>query len=109
MRLNRQSKMQVEKVTDNTGYDSYAARVYRQQLDQVHAQQIVDRRQKIKEEEKVIEASRLNRYNEEQRIARNQRIFEYFKDTELYLFKIRALQLQENKNIQLGTKVDLYC
>jgi len=100
--------MEVNKVTNNTGYDSYAARVYRQQLDQVYAQQIVDRRQKIKEEEKAIEVSRLNRYNEEQRLARNQRIFDYFKDTELYLFKLRALQLQENKNIQLGTKVDIY-
>ena len=108
MRLNRQSKMQVDKVTNNTGYDSYAARVYRQQLDQVYAQQIVDRRQKIKEEEKAIEASRLNRYNEEQRLARNQRIFEQFKNMELYLFKCRELQLQENKNIQLGTKVDVY-
>jgi hypothetical protein len=72
-------------------------------------QQLTDRRQKIKEEEKAIEASRLNGYNEEQRIARNQRIFEQYKNTELYLFKLRALQLQENKNIQLGTKVDLYC
>ena len=109
MRLNRQSKMEVNKVTNNTGYDGYAARVYRQQLDQVHAQQIVDRRQKISEEEKAVEASRMNRYNEEQLLARNQRIFEQFKNMELYLFKQRALQLQENKNIQLGTKVDLYC
>ena len=109
MRLNRQSKMQVEKVTNNTGYDSYAARVYRQQLDQVHAQQLIDRRHKIKEEEKVVESSRLNRYNEEQRLKRNELIFQQFKDMELYLFKLRALQLQENKNIQLGTKVDLYC
>ena len=45
--------MEVTRVTNNSGYDSYAARVYRQQLDQVHAQQIVDRRQKIKEEEKL--------------------------------------------------------
>lgn len=109
MRLNRQSKMQVDRVTNNTGYDGYAARVYRQQLDQVHAQQLIDRRQKISEEEKAVEASRLNRYNEEQLLARNQRIFEQFKNMELYLFKQRALQLQENKNIQLGTKVDLYC
>ena len=101
--------MEVNKVTNNTGYDGYAARVYRQQLDQVHAQQIVDRRQKISEEEKAVEASRMNRYNEEQLLARNQRIFEQFKNMELYLFKQRALQLQENKNIQLGTKVDLYC
>jgi len=101
--------MQVNKVTNNTGYDGYAARVYRQQLDQVHAQQIIDRRHKISEEEKAVEASRLNRYNEEQLLARNQRIFEQFKNMELYLFKQRALQLQENKNIQVGTKVDLYC
>jgi len=101
--------MQVNKVTNNTGYDGYAARLYQQQLDQVNAQQIVDRKQKIKEEEKVIESSRLNKYNEEQRLARNQRIFEQFKNMELYLFKQRALQLQENKNIQVGTKVDLYC
>ena len=109
MRLNRQSKMQVNKVTNNNGYDGYAARLYQQQLDQVNAQQIVDRKHKIKEEETVIESSRLNQYNEEQRLARNQRIFEQYKNTELYLFKLRALQLQENKNIQLGTKVDLYC
>ena len=101
--------MQVDRVTNNTGYDGYAARVYRQQLDQVHAQQLIDRRQKISEEEKAVEASRLNRYNEEQLLARNQRIFEQFKNMELYLFKQRALQLQENKNIQVGTKVDLYC
>ena len=100
--------MQVNK-TNNAGYESYAARVYRQQLDLVHAQQIVDRRQKIKEEEKAVESSRLNRYNEEQILARNQRIFKQFKDMELYLFKCRQLELQENKNIQLGTKLDLYC
>ena len=101
--------MQVNKVTNNTGYDSYAARLYQQQLDQVHAQQIVDRKQKIKEEEKVIETSRLNRYNEEQRIARNQRIYNQYKEMELYLFQRRTFELQENKNIQLGIKVDLYC
>ena len=98
--------MQIEKVSNNTGY---ASRLYEQQLDQVRVQQLIDRRQKIKEEEKVVEAYRLNRYNEEQRIARNQRIFKHFKDMELYLFKCRQLVLQENKNIQLGTKVDLYC
>jgi len=108
MRLNRQSKMEVTRVTNNSGYDSYAARVYRQQLDQVHAQQIVDRRQKIKEEEKAIESSRLNQYNEEQRLARNQRIYNHYKDMELYLFQRRTFELQENKNIQLGTKVDIY-
>ena len=97
--------MQIEKVSNNTGY---ASRLYEQQLDQVRAQQLIDRRQKIKEEEKVVEAYRLNRYNEEQRIARNQRIFKQFKDMELYLFKCRELQLQENKNIQVGTKVDIY-
>lgn len=101
--------MQVDKVSNNTGYDGYAARVYRQQLDQVHAQQIVDRLQIISEEEKAVEASRLNRYNEEQILARNQRIFEQFKNMELYLFKCRQLDLQKNKNIQVGTKVDLYC
>lgn len=106
MRLNRQSKMQIEKVSNNTGY---ASKLYEQQLDQVRVQQLIDRRQKIKEEEKVIESSRLNRYNEEQRIARNLRIFKQFQDMEMYLFKCRQLELQENKNIQLGTKVDLYC
>ena len=98
--------MQVEKVSNNTGY---ASRLYDQQLDQVRVQQLIDRRQKIKEEEQVVEAYRLNRYNEEQRLARNQRIFEQFKDMELYLFQRRTFELQENKNIQLGTKVDLYC
>lgn len=106
MRLNRQSKMQVEKVSNNTGY---ASRLYEQQLDQVRVQQLIDRRQKIKEEEKVVEAYKLNRYNEEQRIARNQRIYNQYKDMELYLFQRRTFELQENKNIQLGTKVDLYC
>ena len=106
MRLNRQSKMQIEKVSNNTGY---ASRLYEQQLDQVRAQQLIDRRQKIKEEEKVIESSRLNRYNEEQRLKRNEFVFQQFKDIELYLFKCRQLELQENKNIQLGTNVDLYC
>ncbi len=98
--------MQVEKVSNNTGY---ASRLYTQQLDQVRVQQLTDRRQKIKEEEKAIEASRLNGYNEEQRIARNQRIYNQYKDMELYLFQRRTFELQENKNIQLGTKVDLYC
>ena len=106
MRLNRQSKMQIEKVSNNTGY---ASRLYEQQLDQVRAQQLTDRRQKIKEEDKVIEASRLNRYNEEQRLKRNEFVFQQFKDMELYLFKCGQLELQENKNIQVGTKVDLYC
>lgn len=106
MRLNRQSKMQVNKVSSNSGY---ASRLYEQQLDQVRAQQLIDRRQKIKEEEKVVEAYRLNRYNEEQRLKRNEFIFQQFKDMELYLFKCRQLELQKNKNIQLGTKVDLYC
>ena len=106
MRLNRQSKMQIEKVSNNTGY---ASRLYEQQLDQVRAQQLIDRRQKIKEEEKVVESYRLNRYNEEQRLKRNEFVFQQFKDMELYLFKCRQLELQENKNIQLGTKVDLYC
>ena len=98
--------MQVEKVSNNTGY---ASRLYEQQLDQVRVQQLTDRRQKIKEEEKVVEAYKLNRYNEEQRLKRNELIFQQFKDMELYLFKSRQLELQENKNIQLGTKVDLYC
>jgi hypothetical protein len=98
--------MQVEKVSNNTGY---ASRLYTQQLDQVRVQQLTDRKQKIKEEEKAIEASRLNGYNEEQRIARNQRIYNQYKDMELYLFQRRTFELQENKNIQLGTKVDLYC
>lgn len=97
--------MQIEKVSNNTGY---ASRLYEQQLDQVRAQQLIDRRQKIKEEEKVVESYRLNRYNEEQRLKRNEIIFKQFKDMELYLFKCRQLQLQENKNIQLGTKVDIY-
>jgi hypothetical protein len=97
--------MQIEKVSNNTGY---ASRLYELQLDQVRAQQLIDRRQKIKEEEKVVEASKLNQYNEEQRIARNQRIFKQFKDMEMYLFKCRTLQLQENKHIHLGTKVDIY-
>ena len=97
--------MQIEKVSNNTGY---ASRLYEQQLDQVRAQQLTDRRQKIKEEEKVVESYRLNRYNEEQRLKRNEIIFKQFKDMELYLFKCRQLQLQENKNIQLGTKVDIY-
>lgn len=97
--------MQVEKVSSSAGY---ASRLYEQQLDQVRAQQLTDRRQKIKEEEKVVEAYRLNRYNEEQRLKRNELIFQQFKDMELYLFKSRQLQLQENKNIQLGTKVDIY-
>ena len=98
--------MQIEKVSNNTGY---ASRLYEQQLDQVRAQQLTDSRQKIKEEEKVVESYRLNRYNEEQRLKRNEIIFKQFKDMELYLFKCRQLELQENKNIQLGTKVDLYC
>ena len=98
--------MQIEKVSNNTGY---ASRLYEQQLDQVRVQQLIDRRQKIKEEEKVVESSRLNRYNEEQRLKRNEFVFQQFKDMELYLFKCRQLELQENKNIQLGTKVDLYC
>ena len=98
--------MQVEKVSNNTGY---ASRLYEQQLDQVRVQQLIDRRQKIKEEEKVVEAYRLNRYNEEQRLKRNEFVFQQFKDMELYLFKCRQLELQENKNLQLGTKVDLYC
>ena len=97
--------MQIEKVSNNTGY---ASRLYEQQLDQVRAQQLTDRRQKIKEEEKVVESYRLNRYNEEQRLKRNEIIFKQFKDMELYLFKCRQLQLQEKKNIQLGTKVDIY-
>ena len=98
--------MQVEKVSNNTGY---ASRLYEQQQDQVRAQQLADRRQKLKEEDKVVEAYKLNRYNEEQRLARNQRIYNQYKDMELYLFQCRAFELQENKNIQLGTKVDLYC
>jgi hypothetical protein len=101
--------MQVNKVSNNSGYESYAAKVYRQQLEELYAQRIVEHRQKISEEGKAVEASRLNRYNEEQRVARNQRIYNYFKETELYLFKCRQLQLQQNKNIKLGTKVDLYC
>ena len=98
--------MQVGKVSNNTGY---ASRLYEQQLDQVRAQQLTDRRQEIKEEEKVVEAYKLNRYNEEQRIARNQRIYNQYKEMELYLFQRRTFELQKNKNIQLGTKVDLYC
>ncbi len=97
--------MQVEKVSSSAGY---ASKLYEQQLDQVRAQQLADRRLKIKEEEKAVESSRLNKYNEEQRLKRNEIIFKQFKDMELYLFKCRELQLQENKNIQLGTKVDIY-
>ena len=40
--------MQIEKVSNNTGY---ASRLYEQQLDQVRVQQLIDRRQKIKEED----------------------------------------------------------
>jgi hypothetical protein len=101
--------MQVNRVSNNSGYESYAAKVYRQQLEEVYAQRMIEHRQKVSEEDKAVEASRLNQYNEEQRVARNQRIFKHFKDMELYLFKCRQLQLHQNKNIQLGTKVDLYC
>jgi len=99
----------VDKISKDYAYEGYAARIYRQRLDDMYVQRIAERRQKVSDEEKAVEASRLNRYNEEQRIARNLRIFKQFKDMELYLFKCRQLVLQENKNIQLGTKVDLYC
>jgi collagenase-like PrtC family protease len=99
----------VDKISKDYVYESYAARIYRQRLDEMYAQRIVDKRQKASKEEKDVEVSRLNRYNEEQRVARNQRIYKHFKDMELYLFKCRELQLQENRNIQLGTKIDLYC
>jgi hypothetical protein len=102
-------KMSVGAIDRISVSDDYVAKIYGQQIEAVRAQQIIDRRQKIKEEEKAIESSRLNQYNEEQRLARNQRIYKQFKDMELYLFKCRELQLQENKNLQVGTKVDLYC
>jgi hypothetical protein len=99
----------VDKISKDYAYQGYAASIYRQRLDEMYAQRIVEQRQKASKEEKAVEVSRLNRYNEEQRVARNQRIFKQFKDMELYLFKCRELQLQENRNIQLGTKIDLYC
>ena len=98
----------VDKISKDYAYEGYAARIYRQRLDDMYVQRIAEQRQKVSKEEKAVEASRLNRYNEEQRVARNQRIFEQFKNMELYLFKCRALQLQQDKNIQLGTKVDIY-
>lgn len=98
----------VDKISNDYAYEGYAARIYRQQLDNMYVQRIAEQRQKVSKEEKAVEASRLNRYNEEQRVARNQRIFEQFKNMELYLLKCRTLQLQQDKNIQLGTKVDIY-
>ena len=63
MRLNRQSKMQVNRVTSNSGSDSYAAKLYRQQLDEVYAQRIVDHRKKITKQDKAIAVSKLNANN----------------------------------------------
>ena len=98
----------MNKVTSNSGSDSYAAKLYRQQLDAMYAQRIVDHRKKITKQDKAIEVSKLNDFGEAQRLARNQMILKQYKDMELYLFQCKKLKLQDDRNIQLGTKVDTF-
>lgn len=69
---------------------------------------LADRRRKIQQEEKNIELQRLNNFNDSVRIARNQMIFDRYKDLELYEFQQRILKLQRDKMIQVGTNVDYY-
>lgn len=100
--------MQVNKVSSNSGSDSYAARLYQQKLDEMYVQRIVDHRKKVTKQDKAVEVSKLNDYNEDQRLAKNQLILKQYNDMRLYLFQCGKLKLQENKNIQLGTKVDTF-
>jgi hypothetical protein len=67
-----------------------------------------DRRQKIHQEEKNLEAQRLQNFNESVRIARNQMYFNRYRDMELYEFQQKMLTIQRDKRIQVGTNVDLY-
>lgn len=69
---------------------------------------LADHRRKIQQEEKNIESQRLNNFNDSVRIARNQMIFDRYKDLELYEFQQRVLKLQRDKMIQVGTNVDSY-
>lgn len=69
---------------------------------------LADRRRKIQQEEKNTESQRLNAFNDSVRIARNQMIFDRYKDMELYEFQQGVLRLQKDKMIQAGTNVDSY-
>lgn len=69
---------------------------------------LADRRRKIQQEEKNIESHRLNAFDDSVRIARNQMIFDRYKDMELYEFQRKTLELQKDKRIQVGTNVDSY-
>lgn len=69
---------------------------------------LADRRRKIQREQKDLESKKLNDFNDSARIARNQMIFDRYKDLELYEFQQRALKLQKDKRIQVGINVDSY-
>lgn len=77
-------------------------------LERMYFDDLADRRRKIQQEEKNIESHRLNAFDDSVRIARNQMIFDRYKDMELYEFQRKTLELQKDKRIQVGTNVDSY-
>lgn len=83
-------------------------KAYNLKLERMYFDDLADRRRKIQQEEKNIELQRLNNFNDSVRIARNQMIFDRYKDLELYEFQQRILKLQRDKMIQVGTNVDYY-
>ena len=77
-------------------------------LERMYFDDLADRRRKIQQEEKNNESQKLNDFNDSIRIARNQMIFDRYKDMELYEFQQGVLRLQKDKMIQAGTNVDSY-
>ena len=83
-------------------------KAYNLKLERMYFDDLADRRRKIQQEEKNNESQKLNDFNDSIRIARNQMIFDRYKDMELYEFQQGVLRLQKDKMIQAGTNVDSY-
>lgn len=90
------------------GGEGYAAKVYRMQLERTYFDNLHHRQSQITNEVKQLEASKLIQFSEAQRLLRNQMMYKHYKDMELYEFQCKTLKLAEDKQVRLGTKVDVY-
>lgn len=100
--------MSVTAVSHVSGGEGYAAKVYRMQLERTYFENIHHRQSQITQEVKQLEATKLEQFTEAQRLLRNQLMYKRYKDTELYEFQCKALKLAKDKQVRLGTKVDVY-
>lgn len=87
---------------------SYEAKLHRVRLEQASIANIQDRQRRHEREIELREAAKLNDYNEAQRVLRNQLIYNYYKDNELYEYHLKLLRIAKDISILKGTNVDSF-